>query len=141
MDSLPRHAPDSKKKRSDVHCIPFSSPLRCSARLSSLLSYTSTGEASPTAWSAVLERGVDDMLTIPDTAVAPCMRLLAAQRPPIIAGESAVAGLAVRRHNTEILLVHVVESRPIGRDSNCSEIISVLCVTGGGGGSTAASLA
>ena len=52
------------------------------------------GEVSGVAWEAVLERGVSDFLTVPDEAVGPCMRLLAAQPTPIVAGESAVAGLA-----------------------------------------------
>ena len=48
------------------------------------------------AWD-VLRRYADDFLTIPDSLVAPTMRLLAEAPygdPPIVAGESAVAGLA-----------------------------------------------
>lgn len=56
----------------------------------------SCGEVSTVAWE-VLREGSDDFITIPDSAIAPVMRLLA-EAPfgdkPIVAGESAVAGLA-----------------------------------------------
>ena len=56
----------------------------------------SCGEVSLLAWESLAE-GADDFLTIPDSLVAPTMRLLA--RSPfgdaaVTAGESAVAGLA-----------------------------------------------
>ncbi len=56
----------------------------------------SCGEVSPLAWESLAE-GADDFLTIPESLVAPTMRLLA--RPPfgdaaVTAGETAVAGLA-----------------------------------------------
>ena len=56
------------------------------------------GEVSRPAW-VILERGVDDVLTLPDEAAAETMRLLAAGAegdPPLVSGESgcvAVAGL------------------------------------------------
>lgn len=56
----------------------------------------SCGEVSMVAWE-VLSAGADDFLTIPDSFVAPAMRLLADpfdSDPAIVAGESAVAGLA-----------------------------------------------
>ena len=56
----------------------------------------SCGEVSMVAWE-VLSAGADDFLTIPDALVAPSMRLLAEPLngdPAIVAGESAVAGLA-----------------------------------------------
>ena len=67
----------------------------------------SCGEPSPMAWE-ILAQEAADFLTIPDTIVAPTMRLLA--RPlgddvVVEAGESAVAGLAAliaARNNTEI---------------------------------------
>lgn len=56
----------------------------------------SCGEVSMVGWE-VLERLARDFITIPDDMVAPAMRLLA-DAPfgdtPIVAGESAVAGLA-----------------------------------------------
>jgi len=61
-----------------------------------LMAGLSCGEVSPLAWK-VLETGVSDFLTIPETFVAPTMRLLAQSPlddPAIVAGESAVAGLA-----------------------------------------------
>ena len=56
----------------------------------------SCGEPSPLAWE-VLAETADDFLAIPDSMVAPAMRLLARPQgddPRIQAGESAVAGLA-----------------------------------------------
>jgi len=56
----------------------------------------SCGEVSAIAWPTLC-RFTDDFLTIPDFVVAPTMRLLADGPffdPPIVAGESAVAGLA-----------------------------------------------
>ena len=44
------------------------------------------------AWD-ILKPGADDFMTLGEAAVAPCMRLLAANNPSIEAGESAVAGL------------------------------------------------
>ena len=43
---------------------------------------------------SLLKAGVDDMVAVGDEAVGPCMRLLANAETPIVAGESAVAGLA-----------------------------------------------
>lgn len=54
------------------------------------------GEVSPLAWE-VLERGTDFFVTISDTMAMDAMRLLAERRhgdPPVVAGESGVAGLA-----------------------------------------------
>ncbi|AAV95462.1 diaminopropionate ammonia-lyase [Ruegeria pomeroyi] len=56
----------------------------------------SCGEPSPLAW-AILAEEARDYLTIPDTLVAPTVRLLAhplGGDPVVEAGESAVAGLA-----------------------------------------------
>ena len=56
----------------------------------------SCGEVSDLAWE-VLEACGDDFLTIGDDLVAPAMRALAAGAygsGPVVAGESAVAGLA-----------------------------------------------
>lgn len=48
------------------------------------------GETSILAWE-ILEEGVEDFMTVTDEAAFACMRLLA---PQVVAGESAVAGLA-----------------------------------------------
>ncbi len=56
----------------------------------------SCGEVSQLAWK-ILELSVDDFLTISDELVAPTMRMLAdgiEGAAPVVAGESAVAGLA-----------------------------------------------
>jgi len=65
-------------------------------KVHSIMAGLESGEASPLAWR-VLEQRADFFMTIPDSAVPGCMRLLAASPygdPPIVAGESAVAGLA-----------------------------------------------
>ena len=54
------------------------------------------GEVSPVAWD-LLWAGAHAFLTVPDETAAALMRLLAKgvdRDPPIVAGESAVAGLA-----------------------------------------------
>ena len=54
------------------------------------------GEVSLLAWS-ILEAGTDAFMTIPDASALEAMRALAdgtADDPPVVAGESAVAGLA-----------------------------------------------
>ncbi|WP_120498172.1 diaminopropionate ammonia-lyase [Kiloniella sp. EL199] len=56
----------------------------------------SCGEPSPLAWN-ILREEASDFLSIPDTFIAPAMKLLAkptGNDPAIVAGESAVAGLA-----------------------------------------------
>lgn len=55
----------------------------------------SCGEVSILSWN-VLSRGADDFMTIDDDLIAPIMRLMASGEAgrPIVAGESAVAGLA-----------------------------------------------
>lgn len=53
----------------------------------------SCGEVSLLAWE-VLKAGADDFMTVSDDWVAPLMRGLAQGARPIVAGESAVAGLA-----------------------------------------------
>jgi diaminopropionate ammonia-lyase len=62
----------------------------------SVMAGLACGEASPLAWD-VLDRGAFAFMTVADDVTAPCMRLLANSPygdPAIIAGESAVAGLA-----------------------------------------------
>ena len=56
----------------------------------------SCGEGSLVAWP-VLARQVEHFLTVPESVVAPTMQLLADSPfgdPAVVAGESAVAGLA-----------------------------------------------
>lgn len=67
-------------------------PIAVEGDLDTLMAGLSCGEVSLLAWE-VLKIGVDDFLTLGESAVAPCMRLLAGTEPAIEAGESAVAGI------------------------------------------------
>ena len=67
-------------------------PVAVEGDLETLMAGLSCGEVSLLAWK-VLHTGADDFMTMSEDAVAPCMRLLAANNPAIEAGESAVAGL------------------------------------------------
>ncbi len=61
-----------------------------------LMAGLSCGEPSPLAWN-ILSENAQDFLTIPESTVAPAMRLAGrpiGNDPSIVAGESAVAGLA-----------------------------------------------
>lgn len=61
-----------------------------------LMAGLSCGEPSPLAWD-VLRENAQDFLTIPESTVAPTMRLAGrpiGKDPSIVAGESAIAGLA-----------------------------------------------
>ena len=58
-----------------------------------LMAGLSCGEPSILAWN-ILKPSCQAYMTMADELVVPGMRLLANQSPPIIAGESAVAGLA-----------------------------------------------
>jgi diaminopropionate ammonia-lyase len=64
--------------------------------LDTMMAGLACGETSLIAWE-ILEEGASDVLTVTDEAAAACMRLLAAGAdgdPAVVAGESAVAGLA-----------------------------------------------
>lgn len=64
--------------------------------LDTIMAGLACGEVSLLAWE-ILEEGADDFLTIPDESAAECMRMLArgdANGKSVVAGESAVAGLA-----------------------------------------------
>ena len=67
-------------------------PVAVEGDLETLMAGLSCGEVSLLAWD-ILKPGADDFMTLGEAAVAPCMRLLAANNPSIEAGESAVAGL------------------------------------------------
>ena len=71
-------------------------PTAVSGDLDTIMAGLACGEVSLLAWE-ILEQGMDDVLTVPDAVAAECMRLLADGvdgDPPLVAGESAVAGLA-----------------------------------------------
>jgi len=59
----------------------------------SLMAGLSCGEVSMIGWQ-IMEKGISDFLTIGEDVVAPTMNLLVKRPEPIIAGESAIAGLA-----------------------------------------------
>jgi diaminopropionate ammonia-lyase len=71
-------------------------PTPAQGPLDTIMGGLACGEPSPLAWR-ILEPGADAFVTIGDDAAADCMRLLAEGRcgdVPVVAGESAVAGLA-----------------------------------------------
>jgi diaminopropionate ammonia-lyase len=64
--------------------------------LDTVMAGLAAGEVSLLAWE-ILRAGADGFMTVPDSAAEALMRLLAqgvAGDPPLVAGESAVAGLA-----------------------------------------------
>ncbi|MBM3486062.1 MAG: diaminopropionate ammonia-lyase [Alphaproteobacteria bacterium] len=68
-------------------------PTAARAPVHSVMAGLNCGEVSTLAWD-VLDRAAFAFMTVPDDVTAPTMRLLADHRPPIVAGESAIAGLA-----------------------------------------------
>lgn len=71
-------------------------PVAVGGALDTIMAGLACGVPSLLAWD-VLNQGVDGFMTVPDAAGADAMRLLAAGTagdPPLVAGESAVAGLA-----------------------------------------------
>lgn len=70
-------------------------PVKVEIEEESVMAGLSCGEVSMIAWE-ILARGASDFLTVAEAGVAPAVRLLAsgaAGDKPIVAGESAVAGL------------------------------------------------
>ncbi|MBL6454347.1 diaminopropionate ammonia-lyase [Belnapia sp. T6] len=61
--------------------------------LDTIMAGLACGEPSLLAWQE-LERASFAFMAIPDASAIDCMRLLARRRPRVVAGESAVAGLA-----------------------------------------------
>ena len=71
-------------------------PVAVEGDLETLMAGLACGEVSLLAWQ-ILSVGIDDFMTLDEGAVGPCMRLLASGEygdAKIVAGESAVAGLA-----------------------------------------------
>lgn len=62
--------------------------------LDTMMAGLACGEPSLLAWDE-LDRAAFAFAEVPDDDVAPLMRRLAGRTPPVVAGESAVAGLAV----------------------------------------------
>lgn len=71
-------------------------PVSIDGKVHTIMAGLECGEVSHIAWKLLLD-GADFFMTVPDSVVPSCMRLLASSPygdPPIVAGESAVAGLA-----------------------------------------------
>jgi diaminopropionate ammonia-lyase len=68
-------------------------PVAIPGALDTLMAGLACGEPSLLAWQE-LERGASAFLAVPDESAVACMKLLADRKPPVTAGESAVAGLA-----------------------------------------------
>lgn len=68
-------------------------PTTIEGDLDTLMAGLACGEPSLLAWQE-LERSAFAVIAVPDDAAVACMKALAARKPPVVAGESAVAGLA-----------------------------------------------
>lgn len=68
-------------------------PVAVHGDLDTLMAGLACGEPSLLAWQE-LERSAFAFMAVPDEAAVACMKALAARTPPVVAGESAVAGLA-----------------------------------------------
>lgn len=68
-------------------------PTTIEGDLDTLMAGLACGEPSLLAWQE-LERGAYAFMAVPDSSAVDCMKALAAREPPVVAGESAVAGLA-----------------------------------------------
>ena len=68
-------------------------PVSVGGDLDTIMAGLACGEVSPLAWS-ILAPGAAAFMTIVDEAAAATMRLLAGRAPPVVGGESGVAGLA-----------------------------------------------
>lgn len=68
-------------------------PVVVEGKLDTIMAGLACGEVSLLAWE-ILQPGVSDFMTVTDEAAADCMRLLADNDTPVVAGESAVAGMA-----------------------------------------------
>jgi diaminopropionate ammonia-lyase len=71
-------------------------PVAVTGALDTMMAGLACGEVSELAWD-LLVRGADAFMAIPDQGAIDAMRLLAERQPPVVAGESAVAGLAALR--------------------------------------------
>ena len=68
-------------------------PTAIEGELDTLMAGLACGEPSLLAWQE-LERAAFAWMAVPDDSAVDCMRLLAKRDPKVVAGESAVAGLA-----------------------------------------------
>jgi diaminopropionate ammonia-lyase len=96
-------------------------PTNVEVATETIMAGLSCGEISLVAWD-ILSRGADGVMIIPDSFVGPAMRLLAEAATgdtPIVAGESAVAGLAglISARGSESL------SRDLHQDENSRVVV------------------
>jgi diaminopropionate ammonia-lyase len=68
-------------------------PATVAGDLDTLMAGLACGEPSLLAWQE-LERAAFAFMAVPDESAVACMKALAARKPPVVAGESGVAGLA-----------------------------------------------
>ncbi len=68
-------------------------PVTVPGDLDTLMAGLACGEPSLLAWQE-LERSAFAFCSVTDDSAVACMKVLAARKPPVVAGESAVAGLA-----------------------------------------------
>jgi len=68
-------------------------PTTIEGDLDTLMAGLACGEPSLLAWQE-LERSAYAFMSVPDASAVACMKVLAACTPPVVAGESAVAGMA-----------------------------------------------
>ncbi|KLN60777.1 diaminopropionate ammonia-lyase [Kiloniella spongiae] len=82
----------------------------------------SCGDPSPLAWD-ILREEASDFISIPDTLIAPAMKLLAkpiGNDPTIVAGESAVAGLAA--------IIAVAQDETLRKDLDINTSSQILLI-------------
>lgn len=76
-------------------------PTPAAGEVHTIMAGLDCGRVSPLAWDILVD-GADFFMTVPDSVVPDCMRLLAcaaSSHVSIVAGESAVAGLAALLHS------------------------------------------
>ncbi len=97
-------------------------PVEVDIRIETSMSGLSCGKVSMIAWD-ILSRGASDFLTVAEAGVAPAVRLLASGNAgggPIVAGESAVAGL--------IALIASAKDADLRRDLNLTKKSRILLI-------------
>lgn len=81
--------------------------------LDTVMAGLACGEVSLLAWE-ILQAGAQDFITIPDEAALECMKLLAEDSQHVVAGESAVAGLA----GLMVAVAHPDVKKALGLDAD-----------------------
>lgn len=95
-------------------------PTPAPGKVHTIMAGLDCGRVSPVAWR-VLSQGAQFFMTVPDSVVSHCMRLLASSPygdPRVVAGESAIAGLAG--------LLHVVKDEQARRQLGLSPESRIL---------------